>query len=125
MKLKDSDKEITCRKNILLINAIKPALKRLRVGGESEQDQLQGLVCLVSQTLFWFALINPQPQKIKRTTFPFQINKHACSSSKISKRRKHNTFKCEIPSLYLRQKAESVEMLGKGQTTNIFTIYFF
>ena len=71
MKLKDSDKEITCRKNKLLINAIKSALKRLRVGEEMGARQLQGLVRLVSQTLFWFALINAQPQKIKRTTFPF------------------------------------------------------
>ena len=77
IKLKDSDKEITCRKNKLLINAIKSALKRLRVGGETGGRQLRGLVRSVSQTLFWFALINAQPQKIKRTTFLFRINKHA------------------------------------------------
>ena len=45
--------------------------------GKPKQDQLQGLVRPVSQTLFWFTLINAQPQKIKRTTFPFRINKHA------------------------------------------------
>ena len=35
IKLKDSDKKITCRKNKRLINAIKSALKSLRVGGET------------------------------------------------------------------------------------------
>ena len=38
-----------------------------------EPDQLRGLVCPVSQTLFWFALINAQLEKIKGTTFPFWI----------------------------------------------------
>ena len=32
-----------------------------------------GLVRLVSQTLFWFALINTRLEKIKGTTFPFWI----------------------------------------------------
>ena len=42
-----------------------------------ELDELRGLVRPVSQTLFWFALTNAQPQKIKRTTFQFRINKHS------------------------------------------------
>ena len=31
----------------------------------------------------------------------------------------------KFPSLNIRQKAESVEVLEKDPTTNIFTIYFF
>ena len=42
-----------------------------------------------------------------------------------SKKRKHKSFKCEIPVFNLHQKAESVEVLDKGLTTSIFTIYFF
>ena len=46
----------------------------------------------------------------------------SCSSSK---KRKHKAFKSEIPSLNLHRKAESVEVIDKGLTTNIFTFYFF
>ena len=38
-----------------------------------------------------------------------------------SKERKHNLFKCEVQK---QKKAESVEVLDKGPTTNIFMIYF-
>ena len=44
------------------------------------------------------------------------------NSKKRAKKRKHKSFKCEIPIFY---KTESVEVLDKGLTTNIFTIYFF
>ena len=41
--------------------------------------------------------------------------------------RKENVISLNVkfPSLNLRQKAESVEVLDKSPTTNIFTIYFF
>ena len=44
-----------------------------------------------------------------------------------SKKRKHKSFKCEIPifTKNLHQKAESAEVPDKGLTTNIFNIYFF
>ena len=42
-----------------------------------------------------------------------------------SKKRKHNLFKCEIPIVKPSPKAESVEVLDGGPTTNIFTTYFF
>ena len=38
--------------------------------------------------------------------------------------RKEN-INVKLPSLNFRQMAESVEVLDKGRTTNIFTIYFF
>ena len=34
-----------------------------------------------------------------------------------------NHLNVKFPSLNLHQKAESVEVLGKGLTTNIFKIY--
>ena len=41
--------------------------------------------------------------------------------------RKENIINLNVkfPTLNLRKKAESVEVLDKGLTTNIFTIYFF
>ena len=36
IKLIDAIKEINCRKNKLLISAIEPALKNLRIGGENQ-----------------------------------------------------------------------------------------
>ena len=41
--------------------------------------------------------------------------------------RKENmiSLNVNLPSLNLCQKAESVEVLDKGPTINIFTIYFF
>ena len=36
-----------------------------------------------------------------------------------------NHLNVKFPSLNLHQKAESVEVLDKGLTTNIFKIYFF
>ena len=45
-------------------------------------------------------------------------NNGSCSSSN-SKKRKH---KCEIPTFKPSPKAESVEVLDKGLTNNIFTI---
>ena len=42
-----------------------------------------------------------------------------------SKKRKHRSFKSKFPFLNLHEKAESVEVLDKGLTTNILKIYFF
>ena len=52
-------------------------------------------------------------------------NNASCSSSKKLQEKKTNRLNVKFPSLSLRQKAELVEMLDKGLTTNIFTIYFF
>ena len=42
-----------------------------------------------------------------------------------SKKRNNKSFKCEIPIFKPSSIAESVEVLDKGLTTNILTIYFF
>ena len=39
--------------------------------------------------------------------------------------KKRNIIYLNVNLLDLRQKAESVEVLDKGPTSNIFTIYFF
>ena len=49
----------------------------------------------------------------------------SCSSSKKFQEKKTIYLNVKFPSLNLRKKAESAEVLNKGPTTYIFTTYFF
>ena len=51
IQLVDVIKEIKCKKNKLLIGAIKSSMKSLRMGGEPTLDQFRELVRPLSQTL--------------------------------------------------------------------------
>ena len=73
---------------------------------------------------FHVSLLLNMGQKQRYSNENYRIIPHVVAP-RNSKKRKHNLFKCGIPIFKFRQKAESVEVLGKGQTTNIFTIYFF
>ena len=63
-------------------------------------------------------------QKQRYSKENYRIMPHVVAPRKSSKR-KQNLFNCEIPIFKPSPKAESVEVLDKGPTTNVFTIYFF
>ena len=56
-------------------------------------------------------------QKQRYSKENYRIMAHVVAP-RNSKKRKHKSFKCEIPILNNHQKAELVEVLDKGLTTN-------